>query len=90
MNPSEQQDLEDVFGPEAAAKVSGFTKRPVGSELSDRYAENLARRRGSALPEMGEGKKPTGSKYIAMPLNPLEGGDDRRGSYELPIDGLSW
>ena len=84
MNPSEQRDLEDVFGPEGAAKVAGFTKGPPGAAVSDRYAENFARRKGSALPDMRNGGKVRGHRVT--PLNPQEGGDDGQGSFELPQD----
>jgi hypothetical protein len=79
MNPSEQQDLEDVFGPEGAAKVAGFTKGRAGASISDRYAENLARRKGSPLPvpDMRKGKRPTGSKYQFVLIDP--GKDAGRG-----------
>ena len=74
MKPEEQEDLEAVFGKDAVRQAM---------RQSDRRAEGFAGRKGSALPDMRRGKKPTYSKYQAVPIDRDNQG---RGQVALEVD----
>ena len=72
MNPADQKAFEEIFGQDALKAVA-----KKASDAAGRRVEGWARTKGSALPDMRKGKKPRGSGYDAVPMDPRDGGATR-------------